>query len=137
MFLEKIGKRAAKLFGMLRMLENQGALDVSGAVASAGKLEVAGADGAYLFEQFYNFFAFHRVRCRRRAIRAYPAVVAHSLKAQTKRVNANVARLRIFESARIELSEFAPQWKINDYRAAIAKCLDGVRGVTRNDRDHA
>jgi hypothetical protein len=30
-------------------------------VTSAGKLEVAGADGAYLFEKFYNFFAVHSV----------------------------------------------------------------------------
>ena len=40
------------MFGMLRMFENQGALDVSGAVASAGKLEMASADGPYLFEEF-------------------------------------------------------------------------------------
>ena len=55
------------MFGVLRVLENKRALDVSGAVASAGKLEMAGADGAYLFEEFYNFFAFHFLRCRRQA----------------------------------------------------------------------
>jgi hypothetical protein len=61
-------------------------------VAFAGKLEVAGADGAYLFEEFYNFFAFHSMRCRRQTIRASMAVVAHSLKARAKSVNANVDR---------------------------------------------
>jgi len=61
MFLKKVGERAAQLFSVLRMFENQRALDVSGAVTSAGKFEVAGADRAYLFEKFYNFFAVHSV----------------------------------------------------------------------------
>jgi hypothetical protein len=39
------------LFGVLRMFENQSALDVGAAMASAGKLEVAGADRAHLFEE--------------------------------------------------------------------------------------
>jgi hypothetical protein len=43
-------------------------------VTSAGKFEVAGADGAYLFEKFYNFFAVHSVCCRRHRTRASPAV---------------------------------------------------------------
>jgi hypothetical protein len=29
-------------------------------VASAGKLEMPGADGTYLFEQLQDFFALHR-----------------------------------------------------------------------------
>jgi hypothetical protein len=61
MFLKKVGERAAQLFSVLRMFENERTLDVSGAVTSAGKFEVAGADGAYLFEKFYNFFAVHSV----------------------------------------------------------------------------
>jgi hypothetical protein len=48
---EKIRESAAECFRVLRMFENQGALDVGSAVASAGKLEVAGADGAYLFKE--------------------------------------------------------------------------------------
>jgi hypothetical protein len=35
------------------------------------------------------------------------------------------------------LSEFAPQWKINDDCTAIAKRPDRVRCITRNDRYHA
>jgi hypothetical protein len=48
---EKIGESAAQDFGMFGMLQNQGALDVGAAVASAGKLEMAGTDGAYFFEE--------------------------------------------------------------------------------------
>jgi hypothetical protein len=74
MFLEKVGERAAQLFSVLRMFEDERTLDVGGAVASAGKFEVAGADGAYLFEKFYNFFAVHSACCRRHRTRASPAV---------------------------------------------------------------
>jgi hypothetical protein len=52
MFFKEIGERAAQLLGMLRMFENEGALNVGGAVAPAGKFEMAGADSAYLFEEF-------------------------------------------------------------------------------------
>ena len=48
---EKIRQSAAERFRMLRMFENQRALDVRSAVASAGKLEVAGADCAHLFKE--------------------------------------------------------------------------------------
>jgi hypothetical protein len=48
---EKVGEGTAQLFGMLGMFKDQRALDVGAAVASAGKLEVAGADGAYFFEE--------------------------------------------------------------------------------------
>jgi hypothetical protein len=48
---EKIRESAAQCFRVLRMLENQRALDVRSAVASAGKLEVASANCAYLFEE--------------------------------------------------------------------------------------
>src|SRR5580658_494342 len=58
--LETLGEGAAELFGMLRMLQDERALDVRGAVASAGKLEMPGADGTYLFEQLQDFFALHR-----------------------------------------------------------------------------
>ena len=56
---ETIGERAAELFGMLWMLQYERALDVGAAVASAGKLKVSRADGAYLFEEFENFVALH------------------------------------------------------------------------------
>jgi len=48
---EKIRESAAERFRVLRMLEHQRALDVRSAVASTGKLEVAGTDCAYLFEE--------------------------------------------------------------------------------------
>jgi hypothetical protein len=47
-------------------------LNVRSAVASAGKLEVAGADCAYLFEELQNFFALHGVCCRGRMERGRP-----------------------------------------------------------------
>jgi hypothetical protein len=57
--LEAIRERLAQLIGALGMLEDESALDVGGAVASTGKLKVAGADGAYLFEELENFVALH------------------------------------------------------------------------------
>lgn len=62
MVFKQIGKSAAQLLGMLRMFENEGALDVGGAVAPAGEFKMAGADGADVFEELQNFFAFH-CRC--------------------------------------------------------------------------
>ena len=51
MIVENIAERFAERFGVLRELENERALDVGGAVASAGEFEMALADGAYLFEE--------------------------------------------------------------------------------------
>ena len=50
---------AAERFGVLGKLQHERTLDVRGAVASAGELEVALADGADLFENLENFVAFH------------------------------------------------------------------------------
>src|SRR5271154_3318936 len=58
--LEALGEGAAELFCVLRMLQDKRALDVRGAVASAGKLKMSRADGTYLFEQLQNFVALHR-----------------------------------------------------------------------------
>ena len=44
------GERVAEGFRVLRMLEDEGALNVRIAVKAAGELEVAGADRTYLFE---------------------------------------------------------------------------------------
>ena len=57
---EAFGEGAAKLFGVLRVLQNERALDVGGAVASAGELEVSRADGTHLFKQLQDFVALHR-----------------------------------------------------------------------------
>src|SRR5580700_817126 len=59
MIAENFRERAAQRFGVRRKLQHERALDIRGAVASAGELEVALADGADLFEQLENFFAFH------------------------------------------------------------------------------
>ena len=66
--LETLGERAAELFGVLRMLQNERALDVCGAVASAGKFKMSRADGAYLFEQLQKLrlVASHSIRRVRR-----------------------------------------------------------------------
>jgi hypothetical protein len=58
-FLEELGESTAEALGVLWMLQNEGALDVRAAVASAGELEMPGADGAYLFEKLENFAACH------------------------------------------------------------------------------
>ena len=61
--LETFREGLAELFGAFRMLQHQRALNVGSAVASAGKLEVAGANGACLFEELENFVALHRSLC--------------------------------------------------------------------------
>ncbi len=56
---ETISERLAELIGTFWMLQYERALYVGAAVASAGKLKVPRADGAYLFEEFENFVALH------------------------------------------------------------------------------
>jgi hypothetical protein len=56
---EALSEGVSELFGALGMLEDKSTLDVGAAVASAGKFEVAGANGAHLFEELENFVALH------------------------------------------------------------------------------
>src|SRR5579863_2328303 len=56
---EQLRERAAELIGMGRMLQDERALKIRGAVASAGKLEMALADCAYLFEELQDVVALH------------------------------------------------------------------------------
>jgi hypothetical protein len=58
--LEDVAEGMAELFGAFRMLQNQRALEIGGAVASAGEFEVPCADSAYLFEELENFITLHR-----------------------------------------------------------------------------
>ena len=57
---EFCGQVAAESFGVLRVLKHERALNIGAAVAAAGKLEVAGAHRAHVFEQLHHFFASHR-----------------------------------------------------------------------------
>jgi hypothetical protein len=58
---ENFGEGAAERVGVLRELQNERALDVGAAVTAAREFEVALANGAYLFEEFQDFVAFHEV----------------------------------------------------------------------------
>ncbi len=75
---EKFRERAAELIGMRRMLQDERALKIRGAVASAGKLEMALADCAYLFEKLQDVVALHRLSpgARISAQRGHPVRVA-------------------------------------------------------------
>jgi hypothetical protein len=53
------------LFRLLRMLEDERALEVGVTVTTARKLEMTLADAAYLFEKLNDFFTFHRASRRR------------------------------------------------------------------------
>ena len=83
----------AELFGVFGMLKNERALNICAAVASAGKLEMPGADCSDLFEKFQNVVTLH---CspppwlRQRL----PLDSWHSLNAETASVNANSTELR-------------------------------------------
>lgn len=58
-FTETLGKRMTELFGVLRVLENQGALNVCAAVSPARKLKMPGADRSDLFEKLENVVTLH------------------------------------------------------------------------------
>src|SRR4029077_2441764 len=88
---KKFCEGTAQRVGMLRMREDQRALDVGGAVASAGQLEMALADRAYLFEHFEDVVTFHGAS-RRRTNGKVCAADGGSLKAQAGSVNVKVVR---------------------------------------------
>jgi hypothetical protein len=56
---KEFGEGAAKGLGMVRILEDERALNIGAAVEAAGQLEMAGADGSHLLENLLNVFAFH------------------------------------------------------------------------------